>query len=279
MRHRATLPAELDAPFASLGCVNSLLAEILVCPVCQGELAEGHCRDCGRSYEAGDFIPHPLPDDRLLERQRLWQEVEANGAQAYELDPPSSLSVGDREDARRFAEFSRLEGLILDIGCGPQALPSYAEGVAERFVGIDPLPGAQPRAFAFAQAIAEYLPFRDGVFDRVLFATTVDHVLLPDLALAEARRVSKPGATICVWFAEATAPPLRERLRRRLGIMQVTTPRATMRFRVPKGAVDAFHAVHPSVEQVEDWLEQAGLRVVESQRPIPHHCFMRALVP
>ena len=63
----------------------------------------------------------------------------------------------------------------------------------ERFVGVDPLRGAQPRAFAFAQAIAEYLPFRDGVFDRVLFATSIDHVLLPELALAEARRVSKSG--------------------------------------------------------------------------------------
>jgi signal recognition particle GTPase len=61
--------------------------------------------------------------------------------------------------------------------------------------------------------------------------------------------------------------------------MEVTTPRVTMSFRVPRGAADAFHAAHPSVEQVEEWLEQAGLRVVESQEPLPHHRFLRALVP
>lgn len=262
---------------------ETLLAEILACPVCHGELVGGRCRDCGRTYEDGGFIPSPLPDHRLRERQRLWQKLEANGARAYALDPPSSLSVGDREDARRFAEFSRLDGLILDVGCGPQALPSYAEGVADRFVGVDPLRGEQPRGFAFAQAIAEYLPFRDSVFDRVLFATSIDHVLLPELALAEARRVSKPGGMVCIWLGEAAPPPppegRRERLWRRLGVVHVETPRLTMRFRVPHGATDPFHVAHPTAANVEDWLARAGLRVVEVQRPMPQRCFLRALVP
>jgi SAM-dependent methyltransferase len=262
---------------------ESLLAEILVCPVCQGELEGTRCTSCGRIYEAGDFVPHPLPDERLRERLRLWQKLEANGARAYELDPPSSLSVGDRSDARLFAEFSQLAGLILDVGCGPQALPSYAEGTAERFVGIDPLPGVQPRPFAFAQAIAEYLPFRDGVFDRVLFATSIDHLLLPERALAETRRVSRAGGMVCIWVGEAAPPPppegLGERLQRRRRIVDITTPRVTMRFRVPRGAIDAFHAAHPSVEQVAGWLDNAGLRVVDAQRPIPQNWFLRAIVP
>lgn len=262
---------------------ETLLAEILACPVCHGELADGRCGSCGRTYEDRNFIPSPLPDGRLRRRRRLWGKLEANAARAYELDPPSSLSIGDRADARLFAEFSRLEGLILDVGCGPQALPSYAEGMAESFVGIDPLPGTQPRTFAFAQAIAEYLPFRDGVFDRVLFATSIDHLLLPELALAETRRVSKSGGMVCIWLGEPAPPPppegFREHVRRMLGLVDITTPRVTMRFRVPKGAVDAFHAAHPSAEQVEAWLEQAGLRVVEVQRPIEQHCFIRSLVP
>jgi signal recognition particle GTPase len=52
-----------------------------------------------------------------------------------------------------------------------------------------------------------------------------------------------------------------------------------MSFRVPKGAADAFHAAHPSVEQVEEWLEQVGLQVVESKQPLPNHRFLRALAP
>ena len=262
---------------------DTLLAEILVCPVCQGELADGRCLSCGRTYGAGDFIPSPLPDSRLRERLDLWQKLEANGSRAYELDPPSSLSIGDRADARAFAEFSRLEGLILDIGCGPQELPSYAEGTVERFVGVDPLRGVQPRAFAFAQAIAEYLPFRGATFDRVLFATSIDHVLVPELGLAEARRVSKSGGMVCIWVGEAAPPPppdgLRERLRRKRGVVEITTPRVTMRFRVPRGAVDALHAAHPSVEQVKLWLEQAGLRRIEVQRQGTQGSFLRAVVP
>jgi SAM-dependent methyltransferase len=262
---------------------DALLAEILACPVCQGELRDGHCLSCNRAYDDDVFIPNPLPDDRLRDRARLWEKLEANGARAYELHPPSSLSVGDRSDARLFAEFSQLEGLILDIGCGPQALPTYAEGTTGRFVGIDPLPGVQPRPFAFAQAIAEYLPFRDATFDRVLFATSIDHLLLPEVALAETRRVTKSGGLVSIWLGEPAppAPPegLRERLREKLGITHVATPGGTMRFRVPKGAVDAFHAGHPTADQVEGWLEEAGLRVVEVQRPLPQRCFLRALVP
>jgi ubiquinone/menaquinone biosynthesis C-methylase UbiE/uncharacterized protein YbaR (Trm112 family) len=259
---------------------ETLLGQILVCPVCHGQLESSRCTGCGRVYENGDFVPDPLPDDDLRKRSRLWQKLEANGARAYELDPPSSLSIGDRADAQLFAEFSQLEGLILDVGCGPQALPSYAEAAIERFVGVDPLRGEQPRQFAFAQAIAEYLPFKDDAFDRVLFATSIDHVLSIELALAEAHRVTKAGGMVCIWLGEAAPPPppegLRERLRRRR-VMEVATPRVTMSFRVPKGAADAFHAAHPSVEQVEAWLEQAGLQVVESQQPLPNHRFLRAL--
>ena len=263
--------------------ILALLPEILACPVCHGELADGRCPTCGRSYVDGDFVPHPLPDDSLRQRSQLWRKLEANGARAYDLDPPSSLSVGDRADARLFAEFSRLKGLVLDIGCGPQALPSYAEGLAERFVGVDPLRGSGPRAFAFAQAIAEYLPFRDNVFDRVLFATSLDHVLSPELALAEARRVAKSGGMLCLWIGEANppAPPsgLRERVWHRLRIVHITTPRATMRFRVPEGAVDPFHVAHPSADEVVALLERAGLPVVEVLRPMPQQCFLRAIVP
>jgi SAM-dependent methyltransferase len=262
---------------------ETLLEAILVCPVCRGELEDDRCSSCGRIYEAHDFVPHPLPDSDLRRRRRLWKKLEANGARAYEIDPPSSLSIGERADARLFAEFSRLEGLILDIGCGPQALPSYAAAAIERFVGVDPLRGEQPRGFAFAQAIAEYLPFKDDVFDRVLFATSIDHVLSLELALDEARRVSRSGGMVCIWTGEPEPPPppdgLRENLWRRLGFMNVRTPQTTMRFRIPRGAADPFHVAHPTVAQLQTLLEQAGLRVVDVQRPLQQRCFLRALVP
>ena len=117
----------------------------------------------------------------------------------------------------------------------------------------------------------------------MLFATSIDHVLSTELALAEARRVSKPGGMVCVWTGEPEPPPppegLRESLWRRVGVMKVRTPQTTMRFRIPRGAVDPFHVVHPTVAELETLLEQAGLHVVEVQRPLEQRCFLRALVP
>ena len=261
-----------------------MLAHILACPVCHGPLSDCQCLPCGRNYprEDGivDFIPRPAPDERVQHRWPLWAQLEANGARAYEVDPPSSLSVGDRKDARAFAEFCQFEGLVLDVGCGPQELPSYAEGLLGRFVGIDPLRGVQPRRFFFVQAIAEYLPFRDCVFDCVLYATSIDHLLVPDLALEEARRVAKPRGSICIWLGELPRLPLRERLRghKREPVTKVETPHATVKFEVPTGAVDAFHVAHPRVREIREWLKHAGLTVSEVRRPVANSCFIRAVM-
>ena len=47
-------------------------------------------------------------------------------------------------------------------------------------------------------------------------------------------------------------------------------------FDVPAGAVDAFHVAHPDEPTVRSWLEGAGLRVTEIERPRPGSCFLRA---
>jgi SAM-dependent methyltransferase len=264
------------------------LEDLLACPVCHAELRELTCTGCGREFalERGvpDLTPVPPPDAEVQARWSLWEALQANGERAYELDPPSSLSVGEREDASAFAAFARLEGIVLDVGCGPQALPSYALGMDGELVGIDPLVGQQPREFAFVKAIAEYLPFADGTFDRVLFATSLDHVLSPSLTLAEARRVTRPGGAVVVWLGEQARPSLSGRIRtaaRRLVSGEsrstvVETPNATMAFDVPKGAVDAFHVAHPDAATIERWLSAAGLSVQAVERPLAGHCFIRA---
>jgi SAM-dependent methyltransferase len=262
-----------------------VLATILACPICHGPLAGTRCPGCRRNYpsERGvvDFTPRPPPDKRVRAGWQLWAKLEANGAKAYELDPLSSLSVGERNDVRAFADFCQFEGLVLDVGCGPQELPTYAAGLEGRLVGIDPLRGAHPRAFEFVQGIAEYLPFRDGVFKRILFATSIDHLLEPELALAEARRVAAPGGSICIWLGELPPVSLRERIKRRPTepVMEIQTPRTTMMFEVPAGAVDAFHVTHPRSREVKRWLSKAGLSVSQLTRPVANSCFIRAEVP
>ena len=294
------------------------LSEILACPVCRGSLVGVTCGGCGRTYLIHDGVldltPVPPPDAEVRDRWGLWEALQANGEHAYTADPLANLSVGEREDVRAFARFAQLQGAVLDIGCGPQALPSYGAGIAGELVGIDPLLGVQPRGFTFVKAIAEYLPFRDASFDRVLFATSIDHLLVPALAVAEARRVLRPGGAVVVWVGEpVAAPSLRTRargaarrlrrgqtdvllaaaraaarlaaarartaLRRPAGdVMTIQTARATLTFEVPAGAADAFHVVHVDAAAVTAWLQAAGLTVEATERPLPGHCFVRARV-
>jgi SAM-dependent methyltransferase len=267
------------------------LAEMLsfVCPVCHVNVPDPdstgvRCPSCRRQFPdregAMDFTPNPPPDSDVQERWPLWEQLQHNFVVAADEIPEHSLSVGRRGDATAFARFSDLRGTVLDIGCGPQTEPSYAVGANGTFVGIDPLRGEAQRGFAFVQGIGEYLPFPDGTFDRVLFATSLDHVLSPVRSLSEARRVLTATGSVNIWFGEANdAPSLWGRV-----VNAATRPRAALRqlmgrtppeppqpaylseLAVPDGATDIFHVVHLSRPLVSEWLSAAGLSVTEASR-------------
>jgi SAM-dependent methyltransferase len=243
--------------------------ELLVCPVCHAELDGLICSRCARGYASRngilDFLPDPPPDEDVLERWPVWEQLERNGLVSYESDPEHNLSVGARQDCDAFFEFAQLEGLTLDIGCGPQRRPAYAHAFTGTFIGIDPLFGVLPREFEFVRGIGEYLPFRSDSFDRVLFATSLDHALSPRRALGEARRVTRPSGTVVLWFGEK-----RER----------AEPRESAewydRLSVPEGASDPFHAVRFERSLVQRHLDDAGLEVMEMRADEDGNVFMRA---
>ena len=275
------------------------LAARLVCAACQGELRgppagdEGAvtCDRCRRRYAVVegtyDMTPSPLPDPDLGERWSAWLAVQDNGRRAYDLAPELNLSVGEREDARAFRAFCEPAGAVLDVGCGPQTRPTYLPADAD-VVGIDPLPGARPREFAFVRGLGEYLPFRDGTFDHVLYATSLDHLIDPRRGLAAAARCLAPDGRISLWLdAPAAGGTPRggsawcryARLARRgvamlsrhdwgaaLGLRRtVSFVGAVARMRVPDGAVDSFHLDHFDEGTVAGWLAEVELRVVRRQ--------------
>jgi SAM-dependent methyltransferase len=125
--------------------------------------------------------------------------------------PEFSCGVSKRPEAQLFAGFAApyLRGRVLDVGCGPYPVPNYLEGYPTQLIsGIDPLEPFDPHPFEFVRGFAEFLPWEDATFDVVVAATSLDHTLDLELALAEIRRVSKPDAPFLVWewFAEE-APP------------------------------------------------------------------------
>jgi len=99
--------------------------------------------------------------------------------------------------------FPRLQGRVLDVGCGQR--PYEALVPAREYVGVD-IDSEVTRRLARADVFydGKVLPFADGSFDAVLCSQVLEHVFTPVEFLTEIRRVLQPGgvlllATPFVW--------------------------------------------------------------------------------
>jgi ubiquinone/menaquinone biosynthesis C-methylase UbiE len=90
-------------------------------------------------------------------------------------------------------------GLWLDLGCGTGWIHEVLEslGSRRRLVGIDISAGmlrhAQGKQLPVVRGDAQQLPFEDGCFDGVLAKGILHHIPDMEEAIAEVRRVLKPG--------------------------------------------------------------------------------------
>lgn len=107
-------------------------------------------------------------------------------------------------------------GHVLELGCGGAANLQYYDWYKiKRLSGIDPSPelleqanaelAASGRSADFVAGVAEALPFASDSFDCVVTTFTLCSVQDPVVALAEARRVLKPGGRLL--FAEHGLSP------------------------------------------------------------------------
>jgi SAM-dependent methyltransferase len=98
----------------------------------------------------------------------------------------------------------RIDGRVLDAGCGGGGMPLSLAEEARVSIGIDPIlrfdragavlgreRGVRNLHFALADGMA--LPFRDGAFDLVLSHAVIEHVADAPLYLRECARVLAPG--------------------------------------------------------------------------------------
>jgi ubiquinone/menaquinone biosynthesis C-methylase UbiE len=105
--------------------------------------------------------------------------------------------------ATRRSLVGSVTGRVLEIGCGTGA--NFAHYAAAEVVATEPDPHMLARATRRAaetgrpidlrQAPAEALPFPDGSFDTVVSTLVLCTVGDPPRALAEVRRVLRPGGT------------------------------------------------------------------------------------
>ncbi len=88
--------------------------------------------------------------------------------------------------------------IVVDIGCGPGGSLCWIEKAKAR-IGVDPLTerytafGIEKHDMVYLQACAEKIPLPSRYADVIFCVNSLDHVDNPVKAMAEIRRILKPG--------------------------------------------------------------------------------------
>ena len=191
---------------------------LLACPRCNSEklisVVDGLvCKQCSEWFESINGCMDMFPYWEFYGPRRrhwlYWRKTQENAATFYRNDPANNLSTAGRQDVFDFAKFCTEanlsdESLILDVGSGilPDG-PSYL--TFKNRLGIEPLL-PEKSTFPLIRGVAEFMPFRAGLFDACFIGTSIDHFLFPTAAFREMHRCMTPSGKLLVWAATFPKP-------------------------------------------------------------------------
>jgi ubiquinone/menaquinone biosynthesis C-methylase UbiE len=101
----------------------------------------------------------------------------------------------------------KLEGLVLDMGCGTGLFFNHISSKAKTVIGVDISKSSMLLAVERAkilrnvnvvQADADHLPFKNDVFDEIFAFTLLQNLPKPSETLTELCRTARTGAAITV---------------------------------------------------------------------------------
>jgi len=126
-------------------------------------------------------------------------EKQVQKFEKYAATHPMGGPISDFEKEFYERYLKGFSGRLLDIGCGDGKYVSYFAGhysgaaVTPCDISLKRIRRVAENGFLGVVASADYLPFESQSFDAVFLMQVIEHVPVPDLVIAECKRVLKPG--------------------------------------------------------------------------------------
>ncbi|WDF35478.1 class I SAM-dependent methyltransferase [Streptomyces sp. T12] len=217
----------------------------------------------------------------------------APGLRDFYEDPAVPVASGEDRSRRQARMLARALGpavperppaTVLDVGCGDGSAAAVAARVLDghRIVGVDWSQDALRRAARRLPRVVRGqlsdggLPFVSGSADAVLFSEVVEHLVDPDGALDELRRVLRPGGHLML-----STPNLAAWYNRALlvgGVQPVFSEVSLRRVHGRPGSQVVGHLRLFTARALREFVTASGFEVVRLEGA-PFHGVPRALRP
>ena len=201
--------AGVDRGRRSRPLLEPVLRAIVRCPDCRGVLDDAddalRCPACERIFEIQDGIPDLVgATDAVNLNEVATQDHVSDFYEEARYQRPWARKF-HRQNLLRMVDMVRLDGRVLDNGCGTGFLFDAVRDripAAAEVIGLDISRGmlakARRRHDRLVRGDATRLPFADAAFDTVLARSLLHHLSDREAGAREIARVLKPGGGLVV---------------------------------------------------------------------------------